>query len=123
MNHHPSHGPVCAWDLPWVATALAVQQNRPNLVVVSDGPSSPLIAVRPRGTGWAFELAAAGRSKPGGRTSLSWAGPESRSRCSSCAAPAGPAGTVCNITPETATEQGILEIASRSPAGGAGPST
>ena len=46
---------------------LAVQPNKLSLVVVSEGPSSPLRAVDqvgcPRGTGWALELA--GRSKLG----------------------------------------------------------
>ena len=73
---------VCAW----MAAALAVQQNRPSLVVVSDGPSSPLRAlgkvVCPHGTGWALELA--GRSKPGGPlVGTSWA----RGKKSSSAGP------------------------------------
>ena len=72
-----------------VTTALAVQQNRPSLVVVSYGPSSPLRAadqeVFPRGTGWALELA--GRRKLGcppmsPHCRASW--PERKSRCSSC---------------------------------------
>ena len=47
---------VCAWE----TTALAVQLNKLSLIVVSEGPSSPLRAkdqvVCPRGTGWALEL-------------------------------------------------------------------
>ena len=54
---------VCAW----VTTGPAVQLNRLSLVVMSEGPSSPVRAVDqvvcPRGTGWALELA--GRSKLG----------------------------------------------------------
>ena len=52
----------------WVTTELAVKQNRVSLLVVSDGPSSPLSAagqvVCPRGSGWALELA--GQSKLSG---------------------------------------------------------
>ena len=135
---------VCAC----VTTALAVQQNRPSLVVVSDGPSSPLAR-------WPFRHRRPGslsaRHRPGLRARRA-----KKARWSSSVAPAGPRaeagappgplppgqparrkavsagpllsmpgffllrtcvcvrrlGTVGNITPETATEQGILEIAS-----------
>ena len=51
----------------WLTIALALQQNKISLVVVSEGPSNPLRAVEqvvgPRGTGCALELV--GRSKLG----------------------------------------------------------
>ena len=82
------HGVGECLCLVTTVTALAVQQNRPSLVVVSYWPSSPLRAVDqvvfPRGTGCALELA--GRRKlgcpPVSRQLASLA--ERRSRCSSC---------------------------------------
>ena len=117
----------------------AAEQTRPG----SGGPSSPLRAldqaVCPHGTGWAFELA--GRRKPGGppvphQLGLSAelgtppvpfppgtaagpaeAGPEESGGCRATSFHAWfllrRSGTVGNTTPETATEQSILEVASR----------
>ena len=121
---------VCAW----VTTALAVQQNRPSLVVVSDGPSSPLRAVDqvvcPRGTGWAFELS----SHPGQLGQRAEVGAPTVPLPPGQLVPAARrkaigvgqllsmpgfqvflqrSGTVDNILSETATDQSILEIASR----------
>ena len=69
---------VCAC----VTTALAVQQNRPSLVVVSDGPSSPLAR-------WPFRHRRPGslsaRHRPGLRARRA-----KKARWSSSVAPAGP---------------------------------